>query len=50
MLAVPSNRTRINEHELQHRKFHTKTRKIHFTVSVTALAQVAQRGCAVSFF
>jgi len=33
--VVPSNRTRSNRHKLQHRKFHTNTRKNFFTVRVT---------------
>jgi len=33
--AVPSRRTRDNEHELKHRKFHLNKRKNFFTLRVT---------------
>lgn len=33
--AVPSNRTRGNEHKLQHRKFQTNARKNFFRLRVT---------------
>ena len=45
--VVPSNTTRGNGHKLEHRRFHTNTRKKFFIVQVTALEQAAQRGCEV---
>lgn len=47
--TVPSDRTRGHEHKLDHQNFHMNMRKTFFTVSVTALAQVVQRSCGVSF-
>jgi len=53
--VVPSDRTKDNGHKLKHWGWgeafhHLKIRKHFFTVKVTALAQVAQRGCVVSLF
>jgi len=46
---MSSNKTRGNEHKLEHRKFHTNMRKSFFTLNTRALAQAAQKGCGVSF-
>ena len=49
-MVVHSDRTRSNGLKLGHRKFCTNMRNNFFTVSVTALEQIAQRGCGVSFY
>jgi len=48
--VVPSNRTRSNGLKREHRIFSTNMWKIFFTVRVTALEQVAQRGGGVSYY
>lgn len=48
-LHSSSDRTRRNGHKLKHGKFHTALRRNFFTVKVTALEQVARKGCEVSF-
>lgn len=46
---VPSDITRGNRHKLEHKKFHMNFRKSFFSLRVTALKNVAQRGCVDSF-
>jgi len=48
-LDVASSRKRSNRQKPKHRKFHPNKRKNFLTFRVTALRQVAQRGCGVSF-
>jgi len=43
---LPSDRTRGNGQKLEHGKFQLNKRK---SLMVTALEQVAQKGCGVSF-
>lgn len=46
---VPSNWMRDDGHKLKHRKFWLNMAGHFFAVRVTALEQIAQRGCGVSF-
>lgn len=47
-LEARNNGTRGYGHTLEHRKFHTKTRKNFFILKGTAMEQAAHRGCDVS--
>jgi len=44
-----SNKTRGSRQKLEHRKFHTNTRKNFVTVRVAEQIWAAQKGCGVSF-